>query len=76
MERKGETVWEGGVDETLLARVWTEGTKDVDVGVPVTSRLAFRSRGKRDVSVERRVSVVGLCGSRGDDWAVGRVVVG
>jgi hypothetical protein len=68
VERKGETVWEGGVEETLLALMWTGGTEGV--GVPVTSRLAFRSSGKRDVSVERRLSVVGLCGRRAGGWTL------
>jgi hypothetical protein len=64
VERKGEAVWEGGVDEPLLPLMWTEGTKGV--GVPVTSRLDFRNRGKRDVKVERRLWVVDVCGSRAD----------
>lgn len=69
VERKGETVWEGGADETLLPLMWMEGTEGVDVpDVPVTSRLAFRSRGKRDVRVERRLSV--LWGSRAEGWTL------
>jgi hypothetical protein len=68
VERKGETVWEGGVDEPLLPLLWTGGTEGV--GAPVTSRLDFRSRGKREVKVERRLWVVDVCGSRADAWTL------
>lgn len=55
MERKGESE-EAGRRETLLPPlIWLE----VDAcGEPETSRLLFRSSGKREVRVERRLEEV------------------